>query len=169
MAKRSVELNSLEGRVKIINGDIKEGLELFGGSNFNVVVTNPPYMNQGGGLINYSHSKAVSRHEILCNLEDVIKVSSKILVPGGQFAMVHRPDRLVDILCLMRNNGVEPKYIRLVHPSPYKKANLLLVKGTRGGKPQLKMMEPLYVYDENGNYSREINEIYCRSMQEYEI
>ena len=83
--------------------------------------------------------------------------------------MVHRPERLVDILCLMRYYRIEPKYIRFVHPSPYKKANLLLVKGTRGGNSQLKMMEPLYVYDENGNYSREIDEIYCRSKKSYEI
>lgn len=169
MANRSVALNNLQDRVRITNGDIKNSVELFGSSKFDVVVSNPPYMNQGGGLINSSDSKAISRHEILCTLEDVIKVSSKILVPGGQLAMVHRPERLVDILCLMRNYSIEPKYIRFVHPSPYKKANLMLVKGTRGGNPQLKMMDPLYVYDENGNYSKEINEIYCRSVESNEI
>lgn len=164
MAQRSVRLNKLGDRVKIVHGDIKESVGAFGPSHFNVVVTNPPYMNAGGGLVNPSDTKAISRHEILCTLEDVIKAGSKLLVSGGQFAMVHRPERLVDIVCLMRNYGIEPKYIRFVHPSPYKKANLLLIKGTRGGGVQLKMMEPLYIYDENGSYSKEINKIYCRGV-----
>ncbi|HHW47794.1 MAG TPA: tRNA1(Val) (adenine(37)-N6)-methyltransferase [Clostridiaceae bacterium] len=162
MASRSVKLNNLEDRIEIVTGDIKDSAEYFGSSTFNVVVTNPPYISKGSGLINPSDSKALSRHEILCTLEDVIRVSSKLLVPGGQFAMVHRPERLVDILCLMRNYKIEPKYIRFVHPSPYKKANLILIKGAKHGRPELKMMEPLYVYDENGNYSHEINQIYCR-------
>lgn len=162
MASRSILINKLSERVKIVCGDIRDSVECFGASKFDVVVSNPPYMSCGGGLVNPSDMKAVSRHEILCTLEDVIKAGSKLLVPGGQFAMVHRPERLVDILCLMRSYKIEPKYLRLVHPSPYKKANLLLIKGTRGGNPQLKMLEPLYVYDENGQYSKEINEIYCR-------
>lgn len=162
MAARSIRLNDLGSRVEVVCDDLRNSLERFGPSKFNVVVTNPPYMNQGGGLVNPSDTKAISRHEIMCTLQDVIKVSSKLLVPGGQLAMVHRPERLVDIIYLMRSYRIEPKYIRFVHPSPYKKANLLLIKGTRNGNPQLKMMEPLYVYDEKGNYSEEINKIYCR-------
>ncbi len=168
MAKRSVMLNDLQERVKIELGDIKDSIERFGAAKFNVVVTNPPYMNSGGGLVNPSDSKAISRHEILCTLEDVIQAGSKLLATGGQLAMVHRPERLVDIVCLMRSYGIEPKYMRFVHPSPYKKANLLLIKGSRGGRPQLKMMEPLYVYDENGRFSEEINRIYCREGYEIE-
>ncbi len=162
MANRTVLLNNLQDRVKVVQGDIKESVELFGASGFDVVVSNPPYMNHGGGLVNPADMKAISRHELLCTLEDVIKAASKLLKPGGQFAMVHRPDRLVDIIWLMRSYKIEPKYIRFVHPSPYKKANLLLIKGTRGGNPQLKMMDPLYVYDEKGNFSKEIDEIYAR-------
>ncbi|HOV27545.1 MAG TPA: tRNA1(Val) (adenine(37)-N6)-methyltransferase [Pseudobacteroides sp.] len=171
MANRSVLLNSLEERVKIVCGDIKECVELFGRSKFNVVVTNPPYMSVGRGLVNPSDTKSIARHEILCTLEDIIRVSSKLLVPGGQFAMVHRPQRLVDILFLMRQYKIEPKFLRFVHPSPYKRANLILVKGSRGGNPELKMMEPLYVYDENGKYSgkysKEIDDIYHRG--EYQV
>jgi len=166
MAERSIKLNSLEDRVKIVCGDIKNSVEIFGPSSCNVVVTNPPYMNRGGGLINPADTKAIARHEILCTLEDVVRAGSRLLVPGGQFAMVHRPGRLVDIVFLMRNYGIEPKYLRFVHPSPYKKPNLILVKGTRGGRPQLKMLEPLYVYNENGKYSDEINRIYHRDSIE---
>ncbi|MCX7842848.1 MAG: tRNA1(Val) (adenine(37)-N6)-methyltransferase [Clostridia bacterium] len=165
MASRSVELNGLVGRVSIVNGDIKECDKLFGPSSFDAVVTNPPYMNRGGGLVNPTDAKAIARHEILCTLEDVIKAGGRLLVPGGKFCMVHRPERLADIIFLMRTYKIEPKYLRFVHPSPYKKANLILIKGSKGGNPQLKMMEPLYVYDENGNYSDEINRIYCRGQE----
>ena len=119
-------------------------------------------MNIGGGLLNPKETKAISRHEILCTLEDVIKVSEKILKPMGQFAMVHRPDRLVDIIWLMRKYYIEPKYMRFVYPSVNKKANLILIKGTKQGRPQLKMLEPLYVYNESGEFSDEINRIYGR-------
>lgn len=162
MAERSVKLNGLQNRLDIVCGDIKNALDLFGQSKFDAIVTNPPYMNKGGGLLNPSDTMAVSRHELLCTLEDVIRVSSRLLVPGGRFAMVHRPDRLADIIFHMRSHGVEPKYLRFVHPSPYKKPNMVLIRGMRGGKPLLKVLEPLYVYDETGKYSKEINEIYSR-------
>ncbi len=162
MACRSVEMNGLGDRVKIINGDIKCWPEYFKPSSFDVVVSNPPYMNWGGGIVNPSDAKAVARHEILCTLEDVISAAARLLIPGGQFAMVHRPERLVEIVWLMRKYNLEPKYLRFVHPSPRKKPNLILIKGNRGGRPYLKMMDPLYVYDENGKYSDEINRIYSR-------
>ena len=168
MAQRSVKLNALEDRVKIINGDLRECAGYLGTAGFNVVVTNPPYMNLGGGLLNPSDTKAVSRHEIMCNLDDIATVSSRLLLPGGLFFMVHRPDRLVDVVYHMRCRGIEPKYIRFVHPSPYKKANLMLIKGMKGGRPQLKMLEPLYIYDENGAYSKEINQIYGREVEDFE-
>jgi len=163
MASRSVFMNGLEERIRIVHGDIRNVWEMFEPSSFDVVVTNPPYMNRGGGLVNPSDAKAIARHEILCTLEDVIAAAARLLKVGGQLAMVHRPDRLVDIVWLMRKYKIEPKYMRFVHPAPYKKANLLLIKGSRGGRPQLKMLEPLYVYDDKGNYSEEINRIYCRT------
>ncbi len=132
MAKRSIAMNSLEGRVEIIEGDIKRSLEIFSRGSFDVVTTNPPYMNNGGGLVNPDEMKAVSRHEVLCTLEDVVKAAASLLRQGGQFAMIHRPERLVDIVCCMRKYAIEPKFIRFVHPSPYKKANLLLIKRNKG-------------------------------------
>lgn len=168
MAARSVSLNQLQGKVGIVTGDIKDSAEQFGNASYNVVVTNPPYIRQGSGLLNPMDSKALSRHEIKCTLEDVVRAGSRLLAPGGQFAMVHRPERLADIICLLRNYGIEPKYLRFVHPSPYRKPRLLLIKGMKGGRPELKMMDPLYVYDEKGNYSKEINEIYCREDNKVE-
>lgn len=165
MASRSVILNQLSERLEIVQGDIKLYREYFGKSSFDVVVSNPPYTNKGCGLVNPMDSKAISRHEILCSLEDVVSAAAALLVPGGQLAMVHRPERLADIICSMRNNGIEPKYLRLVHPKPGKKPNMLLIKGNRGGNPELKVMEPLYVYNSEGTYSDEINKIYGREEE----
>lgn len=162
MANRSVILNELQNRVSIVHGDVKKYGEYFGKSSFDVVVTNPPYTNKGCGLVNPHDSKAISRHEILCTLEDVVGAAAALLVTGGQLAMVHRPERLADIICCMRNCGIEPKYLRFVHPKPYKKPNMILIKGNRGGNPELKVMEPLYVYNTDGTYSEEINRIYGR-------
>jgi tRNA1Val (adenine37-N6)-methyltransferase len=168
MAKRSVVLNGLEDRIKIVLGDIKKYSEYFSKSSFDVVVSNPPYTNKGCGLINPQDSKAISRHEILCSLEDIVCSSASLLVTGGQLAMVHRPERLADIICSMRNNGIEPKYLRFVHPKPYKKPNMILIKGNRGGKPELKVQDPLYVYNSDGTYSDEINRIYGREVTKTE-
>jgi len=168
MAQRSVLLNDLQDRVKIVCGDIKDPFKFFKPASFDVVVTNPPYINRGGGIVNPLDTKAISRHELFCSLEDVIRTSSKLLVPCGRFAMVHKPERLADIIYLMRTWKIEPKYLRFVHPSPYKKPNLLLIRGIKNGNPELKMMEPLYVYDENGNYSDEINRIYGREVKKDE-
>jgi tRNA1Val (adenine37-N6)-methyltransferase len=168
MASRSIRMNKLESRVDIVCLDMKKCIEYFGLGSFNVVVSNPPYINQGCGLVNLSNTKAISRHEITCSLEDVISISSRLLMPGGQFAMIHRPNRLVDILFHMRYYSIEPKYLRFVYPSPNKKANLILIRGIKGARPEVKMMEPLYIYDETGKYSKEINQIYGRMADEIE-
>lgn len=168
MANRSVALNGLQDRVKIIHGDIKKYSEYFGKSSFDVVVSNPPYTNKGCGIVNPQDSKAISRHEIYCSLEDVVSSAAALLAPGGQLALVHRPERLADIICSMRNNGIEPKYLRFVHPKPYKKPNMILIKGSRGGNPELKVLEPMYVYNSDGTYSDEINKIYCREVRKIE-
>ena len=160
MARRSVRLNMLESVVDIESADIKNCRDILGSSKFDVVVTNPPFMNKGGGIINEADTKAISRHEILCSLEDVIRTSGELLKEKGQFNMVHRPQRLVDIVFLMRKYNIEPKYLKFVHPSPHKKPNLILIRGLKGGKPELKMLDPLYVYNENGEYTGDINRIF---------
>ncbi len=164
MAARSVMLNELESKVKIHEMDLKKSVDFFGKSQFDLVVTNPPYMNKGAGLVNPTDYKAISRHELLCNLEDIISVSSQLLNHYGTLNMVHRPHRLVDILTLMRQYRIEPKYLRFVYPKPNKEPNMVLIKGIKYGNPELKMMKPLYVYDESGNYSKEIDLIYNRGV-----
>ena len=160
MARRSVALNGLENKIEIVDGDIKEASKIFGGAAFNVVTTNPPYMTESHGVQNPEEPKAIARHEIKCSLEDVIRESAKVLVPGGRFYMVHRPRRLVDIISLMREYKIEPKRIRMVHPFADKEANMVLVEGHRGRKSMMKVEAPLIVYREQGVYSDEIHRIY---------
>lgn len=163
MATRSIELNSLQKRVSMVCANATQAANIFGKGSFDVVTCNPPYMPHGGGLVNADDAKTIARHEIYCTLEDIIAVSYQLLKPGGKLFMVHRPERLVDILSLMRQYRIEPKRLQMVHPSVGKKANIMLIEGLYHGGKELKMMPPLYVYDQNGYYSNEINAIYGRT------
>ena len=160
MARRSVQHNGLENKIEIIEGDIKEASEIFGKANFDVVVTNPPYMSENNGLENPEEPKAIARHEIKCTLEDVIREAAAMLKPQGRFYMVHRPRRLADAMELMRKYKIEPKRIRMVYPYADKAANMVLIEGARGGKPMLNIEEPLVVYSEPNVYTQEILDIY---------
>ncbi len=137
MAQRSVELNHLESKIRIVTGDIKEASSLFGAATFDVVTSNPPYMTEHHGITNEKSPKAIARHELLCTLEDVISQAARLLRPGGSFYMVHRPFRLVDIMVLMREYHLEPKRMKLVYPYIDKEPNMVLIEGLRGGRPRL--------------------------------
>ncbi len=160
MAKRSVLYNSIEEYVDIVHGDIKEASAIFGGASFDVVTSNPPYMNENHGLTNPESHKAIARHEILCTLEDVIREGSKVLKLGGSFCMVHRPHRLTEIFELMRKYKVEPKRMRMVHSFIDKEATMVLVEGIRGGRPMIKVEKPLIIYESQGKYTEEIIRLY---------
>ena len=160
MAKRSIELNSLKDKVEIINDNILNLEKLYGKGYFDVVVTNPPYKKLNTGIQNESEKKLISRHEITANLEEFIKVSKNILKDKGEFYMIHRPERLVDILYLMRKYKVEPKQIRFVSPNVNKEPNLVLIKGIKNANEFLKFEKNLYVYNEDGTYTDEILTIY---------
>lgn len=160
MARRSIEINDLKDKINIVQGDIKEASKIFGGATFHVVTTNPPYMTENHGLQNEGDAKAIARHEILCNLEDIIRESAKVLKPKGRFFMVHRPRRLVDIISLMRSYRLEPKRIRMVHPFADKEANMVLVEGIKNGGTMMKVEAPLVVYEEPGIFTEEIHQIY---------
>lgn len=160
MAQRSVELNHLEKKIRIVTGDIREASSIFGAATFDVVTSNPPYMTERHGITNEKSPKAIARHELLCTLEDVICQAAKLLRPGGSFYMVHRPFRLVDIMVLMREYHLEPKRMKLVYPYIDKDPNMVLIEGLRGGRPRMTVEKPLIVYKEPGVYTDEIYEIY---------
>lgn len=160
MAKRSVALNGLQDRIDIVEGDIKDASKIFGASSFHVVTTNPPYMTAQHGLTNVYEAKTIARHEVLCNLEDIIRESARLLMPGGRFYMVHRPFRLAEIISLMVQYRMEPKRMRLVYPYVDREPNMVLIEGLRGGKSRMTVEKPLIVYKESGKYTDEIYDVY---------
>jgi tRNA1(Val) A37 N6-methylase TrmN6 len=166
MANRSVQLNNLESRIRIIGGDLKDAPVILGKGRFTLVVSNPPYKKAGCGIVNPHDAKAIARHEILCTLEDILSTASRLLVQGGRFAMIHQTDRLMDILMGMRQYNLEPKRIRLIHPQPNKAPNLVLIEASLHGKPHLQWMPPLFIYNENGQYTEELLEMYHIEKQQ---
>ena len=162
MAQRSVQLNGLTDKIKIIQGDIKEASDLLGKASYDYVITNPPYMNNDHGLKNPELPKAIARHEILCSLEDVIREGACVLRPGGHFIMVHRPFRLIEIITCLTRYKLEPKRMRFVHPFADKEPNMVLIDAVRGGNSMVKIEPPLVIYATQGQYTQEILDIYNR-------
>ncbi|WP_112179099.1 tRNA1(Val) (adenine(37)-N6)-methyltransferase [Paraliobacillus zengyii] len=160
MAIRSVQFNKKEDQINLIHGDLKEMPSYFGNDKFDLVTVNPPYFK----TINAAHHNkndylTIARHEICCTLEDVISSCSRLVKSGGKLSMVHRPNRLVDILTLCRAYKLEPKRMQLVYPKEGKEANILLIEAIRDGNPDLKILSPLYAFNQHGHYTKELEEI----------
>ena len=160
MASRSIKLNNLENRFKVINEDILNLENIYGNNKFDVVVTNPPYKKKNTGLVNENEKKQISRHEITATLEDFIKVASRILKDKGEIYMVNRPERLVDIFYLMRNYKLEPKEIRFICSKQGEPPKMVLIKGVKNAKAFIKIREDLIIYNQDGTYTEEIKNIY---------
>lgn len=160
MASRSVAYNDLQDKIDIVVGDIKDASQRFGASSFDVITTNPPYMIRQHGIKNDQDAKAIARHEILCDLDDILRESAKMLKPSGRFYMVHRPFRLAEIFSKMIEYRIEPKRMQLVYPFADKEPNMVLIEGLRGGKSRITVEKPLIVYKEPGVYTDEIYDIY---------
>lgn len=160
MASRSSKLNNLQDKFEVINKNIKDIFDILNPHEYDVVVTNPPYKKVNTGVKSIENKQLISRHEVECTLEDIIEKSSKLLKDLGEFYMVHRAERLVDIMCLLRKYKLEPKNIRFVHSKENEKPNLILVRAVRSAKEFLKIDKPLIIYKENGEYTDEILEIY---------
>lgn len=160
MARRSVRMNGLSDKIDIVTGDILEADRLFKKASFDVVTSNPPYMNDNHGLKNPDMPKAIARHEVLCTLDDVVQSAKLMLRPGGRFYMVHRPHRLTEIILTLKQHKLEPKRMKFVHPFADKEANMVLIEAVRGGKSMVLVESPLIVYKEQGVYMPEIYEIY---------
>lgn len=162
MAQRTVALNNLSGRIYLELGDLKAAPEIFGKRRFDLITCNPPYMPAGCGIQNQLDTKIIARHEVLCTLEDVIKSASDLLCHKGHLVLVHKPTRLADIICLMRDNDIEPKRIRLVHKKSGAEPSLVLVDGAYKGGRELRILPPLFLYDEKDNETNELKRIYGR-------
>ncbi|MDY4693606.1 MAG: tRNA1(Val) (adenine(37)-N6)-methyltransferase [Blautia sp.] len=160
MARRSVMYNHLENDVEIVQGDIKEAADIFGAASFHVVTSNPPYMIGHHGLTNDHIPKAIARHEILCNLEDVVSQTARVLKDRGRFYMVHRPFRLAEIMNILVRYHLEPKRMQLVYPYIDREPNMVLIEALKGGNSRLTVDPPLIVYEKPGVYTENILKIY---------
>ncbi len=170
MASRSVCLNEIQEDVMMKVMDIKEYKAYFSSGSFDIITCNPPYMKGHAGLKNEHPSKTIARHEVACTLEDIIEGAGYMLKYGGKLCMIHRPHRLVDIFMAMRQNKIEPKVMRMVYPKAGKAPTMVLVEGVKHGKPELRVQPPLFVYNEDGTYTDDINEIYGKKgRQEQEM
>lgn len=162
MAMRSVELNGIGDHVRIVEGDIRTASKDFGRGTFDVVTSNPPYMPAESGLLNPDSAKNIARHEILCDLDDVIREAAALLHPGGYFYLVHRPARLPGILRRMQEQKIAPSRLVMVHPFADKEASMVLVAGRKGGHDLLKAEPPVILYEAPGIYSQKVRDIYTK-------
>ena len=156
----TVRLNGLEDKVDIALGDIKEASVRFGRAQFDVVTSNPPYMNDAHGLKNPDLPKAIARHEVLCTLDDVVREAAGLLKPGGRFYMVHRPHRLIEIINTLTKYKLEPKRMQLVYPYIDREPNMVLIEALKCGNSRITVERPLIVYEKPGVYTQEILEMY---------
>ncbi|MBR3881967.1 MAG: tRNA1(Val) (adenine(37)-N6)-methyltransferase [Clostridia bacterium] len=165
IAQRNVELNGLDDKMEVININIKDVFSKLEKNKIDVIVTNPPYKKHDTGVKNLDTRQLISRHEVECTLEDIIKNASLLLKDLGELYMVHRAERIVDIFVTLRKYKLEPKNIRFVHSKIGEKPNLVLVKAVKCAKEFLKIDKPLVIYGEDGNYTDEIYEIYDKKRK----
>lgn len=163
MAKRSVEMNGLEKRISVICEDLRNSIKIYGKRQFDLITCNPPYLRAGSAILNINDSKIISRHEVMCTLEDIIQASSKLLSLSGHLVMIHRPSRLSDLIFLMRKYDIEPKRIRFIHNTAKNPPMLFLVDGLYKGKSDVNILPPLILYNEDGTETDELKKIYQRS------
>lgn len=161
LAKESVELNDLSEQIELINDNINNIVTKYETDTFGLITCNPPYFKHSEqSITNDNEIKSIARHEIHMELEDVFKISKKLLKNGGSVCMVHRTDRLMEIIEKMKNNNIEPKRVQFIYPKINSESNLVLVDGRKNGKTGLKVLAPLYVHNEDGSYTDEVLKLF---------
>ncbi len=161
LANRSIKINKLNDRIELLNLNVKDLPKKYETDTFDIITCNPPYfkINDKSNL-NMNETKTIARHEVELNLDDIFNVARKILKNNGIISIVHRPDRLIEIIDKMKKNNIEPKRLQLVYPKKNSECNTILIEGSKNGKPGLKILSPLYVHDEDGNYLEEIEQMF---------
>lgn len=161
LAKKSVDINNKNNQINIINDDIKNYYNLCNSDTYDIITCNPPFFKVNKeSKLNKNDYKTIARHEITLNLDDLMKISSKLLKNNGVIGIVHRPDRMIDIIEAMRKYNIEPKKIQFVYPKKGMDANILLIEGRKNGKSGLKILNPIYSHEENGEYTEEIKQYF---------
>ncbi len=161
LAEKSVKCNNLNDQITLINDDINNLSKKWESEMFDIIVCNPPFFKiKGNSHLNESEYKTIARHEITLNLENLMSICRKLLKNNGVVSIVHRPERLVEIIEIMRKNNIEPKKMQLVYPKQDASANILLIEGRKNGKEGLKILEPLFTHDEKGEYTKTIKKYF---------
>ena len=163
-ACRSVAMNGLTERIQILNHDIRQLGEVLAPASFQVVTSNPPYLPPGS-LTNPREDKAIARHEIALTLQELMAQAAWLLEPGGQFYLIHRPQRLVDIMVLGRQYRLEPKWMQMVHPYGHKAPTMVLLQLSKNGRPELKSHPPLIIYHPDGTYTPQLLACYGKEKE----
>ena len=161
LGKKSIELNNLQDRINIINEDIKEYSKNMETDTYDVITCNPPFFKvTETSNLNMNDYKTIARHEVKLNLDDIMSIGRKLLKNNGNIAIVHRTDRLIDIITTMRKYNIEPKKIRFIYPKKNTESNIVLVEGTKNGNPGLKILSPLISHTEEDEYTDEIKQYF---------
>ena len=161
LAVETIRINNLEKQIKIINEDINRIKEIFKNNQFELITCNPPFFKvKRDSNLNKNDYKTVARHEVKLNLNQICEISRKLLKEGGSLALVHRPERLAEIITIMQANKIEPKRVQFVYPKSHKNANIVLIEGTKNGKPGIKILPPLITHNDDGTYSNEVQKFF---------
>ena len=161
LAKETIKINKLDNQIVLINNNIKNLKKIFNTETFDIITCNPPYFKKkDDSIINENKVKSIARHEIEMELEDVMLISKALLKNEGSLVLVHRTDRLIEIIELMRKHNIEPKRMRLIYPKINTESNLVLIDGRKNGKKGLKILPPLYIHNDDNSYTKEVLEMF---------
>ena len=161
LAKETIKINNLDNQIELINDNIKNLKKIFDTETFDIITCNPPYFKKkDDSIINENKVKSIARHEIEMELEDVMIISKALLKNEGSLVLVHRTDRLIEIIELMKKNNIEPKRMRLIYPKVNMESNLVLIEGRKNGKEGLKILPPLYIHNDDSSYTSEVLEMF---------
>lgn len=167
LLKRNITINSLDDNIRTINMDLRNVKDLrqkilveTQKNTVDIITVNPPYKAKNTGIINENMVKYIARHEENCTLDDIFNVSSKLLNDSGKLYLVHKPERLADLVTIARKYNLEMKKIRFVFPRKDSKPSIVLIMYVKNGGNEVNVMPPLVEYDENGDYTEEIYNMY---------
>jgi len=161
LAVKSLKINNLQDQIEIINADINDLYLNLESDKFDVITCNPPYFKlNNDSKLNVSDYKTIARHEVKLNLDDIFKIAKKLLKNNGNIALVHRPERLLEIITTMKKYNIEPKRIQFVYPKQNSEANILLIEGKKNGNPGLKIEPPIYSHCEDGEYTEQVKKYF---------
>ncbi len=161
LAKETIKINNLDNQIELINDNIKNLKKIFDTETFDIITCNPPYFKKkDDSIINENKIKSIARHELEMELEDVMIISKALLKNKGSLVLVHRTDRLIEIIELMKKHNIEPKRMRLIYPKVNAESNLVLIDGRKNGKEGLKILPPLYIHNDDNSYTSEVLEMF---------